>query len=102
MSSIFTRSVTMESLQPIIKKEQLMEIIPPNAYDRENTELGAHMIEWRWRFFNINGHNFVEISQKNHDKERMYVDGNGNLCEKKIGDEWNQYIVDEKYYYVDS
>lgn len=102
MSSIFSRSTNIESVQPIIKREQLMEIIPPNTYDRPNSEMIAHMIEWRWRFFNIDGHDFVEMSQKYHDNDRLYVDGNGNLCKKTIGDEWDQYIIDEKYFYAES
>jgi len=102
MSSIFKKAEKkIESIQPIIKRDQLMNTIPPNTYDCPNNELLGHMIEWRWRFFNINEHQFVEISQKHHNKERLYVDGNGQMIEKIIGDEWNKYIVDEKYYYTE-
>jgi len=103
MTSIFKKAEKqINDTQPIIKREQLMKTIPPNTFDCPNIELLEHMIEWRWRFFNINGQQFVEISQKHQGKPRMYADGNGTMCEKKIGDEWNQYIIDEKYYYTDA
>lgn len=95
------KSIFKKSSESTINIGDLMKTIPPNTMPHEDPELMKTMIEWRWRFFNINGHHFVEISKKKPEDKRLYVNSNGDMIEKEIDDIWNQYIEKEKYYYTE-
>ena len=85
----------------ILKKSDIIDSLPNGAstYKMENIELGT--IEWRWRFFNIDGRKMIEISYEDG-KKRIYTDRKGNRIEKnnEIDTFWDKYLVKILYAYV--
>jgi len=66
--NIFCRKVKKYS------KEEILKAIPKEAVENQNIELGLLLVEWRWRFLKkINTKNIVEISYKNPNENRLYL-----------------------------
>lgn len=80
----------------------ILESIPPtkveipitNWQDKYNTE-------WRWRFLNDTIRQVVEISyiKKNYDK-RIYFTKNGEWSERKLQDNYDQFVTKQYYVYT--
>ena len=58
-------------------------------------------MEWRWRYYDINSRKMIEISRKEPDKKRIFIDSAGKWINNYVLDTtWDKYIVSEKYIYV--
>jgi hypothetical protein len=55
--------------------------------------------EWRWRFLNINNKQLVEISFKEPDKPRKYIDKYGRWAALEL-ENYDQYVVEQYYAYT--
>lgn len=82
------------SLQDIIKS------IPQNANKTPSTELQKTHTEWRWRFFDLRGRKLIEISKMAPGTNRVYMDNRGKWTEYSLKKEWDKFIVDTRYCYV--
>jgi hypothetical protein len=85
----------------ILTEQGIINSIPSGSCDYPDPILRITKIEWRWRFFNINGRKMVEISKKKKDEPRIYVDQKGMWIRSDIGSDWDQFVVREQYYYAD-
>lgn len=79
---------------------EIQKSIPIGASDKPNSELEKTHTEWRWRFFNMEGRNLVEISQKKINNNRIYIDNTGKWIYFELDNNWEQYITESKYFYV--
>ena len=90
-----------DSTEPkILSIDEIKKIIPGNATNTPNIELSHTHIEWRWRFFNINGRNLIEMSKKHPGQEREYVDNSGRWVKYNFEESWDQYLSASAYHYV--
>jgi hypothetical protein len=92
----------------ILSKNEILSSIPQNALEQEDINLSLSKIELRWRIFKIPNieNEIIEISQKEPNKNRLYMNQNGNWVEyndndknKDKYDKYEQYIVKKFYYY---
>lgn len=59
--------------------------------------------EWRWRFFEINGSQFIEISNIDKSGTISYINKSGDIVKKtkpEIGPEYDKYVKKTYYYYT--
>lgn len=56
--------------------------------------------EWRWRFFDFNGRKLVEISKKEPNKARLYIDNKQNWVISYVDEYWDKFVVETYYYYI--
>ena len=86
----------------ILDKDILQNCIPSTAQEQRQ-KMSESMIEWRWRFYNINQRKMVEISYYDGEK-RIYTDYNGNEIEYDENElkSWEQFIVKTLYAYVEN
>lgn len=82
------------SLNDIIKS------IPLTATKHPNVRLQTNHTEWRWRFFDIKGRKLIEISKKDPNSERVYMDNTGKwILNSELKDNWDKFLTDTKYSY---
>ena len=61
------------------------------------------LVEWRWRFININSKRLAEISYLRYDiDKRMYQSKSGQWVHRIVPDEINKYVVEQYYFYTDA
>lgn len=84
----------------VLSSQDLLNSIPKNAstVKRNNTSNG---IEWRWRFFNIDGRKMVEVSYVGYDNKRTYTDYMGNRIEYNMDKSWDKYVIQVLYAYAE-
>ncbi len=81
-------------------EKTIMCSIPQGYVCEQNMVLAMTHVEWRWRFFNINGRKTVEISKKYPNKQRLFSKKKtGEWIEFEEDCSWNEYIVKEYFYY---
>lgn len=76
--------------------------IPKNASKKrrsDNTNCTDY-VEWRWRFFNIEGRKMVEISYKTKNGSRIYTDYTGKTISYDLDSKWDVYVVNTLYAYT--
>ena len=85
----------------VLSKEEILESIPKDALKKQNCDLAKTNTEWRWRIFKIpNKENtLIEISFKNPNDKRMYIDKNGKWKNSEVGKEFDVFVIDEYYVY---
>lgn len=93
MKKIFSKPKVQLSIDDINKT------IPQDAQDKPNEILRNKQTEWRWRFYIINDNKYIEMSRKDPDKERQYMDISGEWINYEIMEDLEKYITNEKYYY---
>ena len=92
----------------ILNKNDIMKSIPKNALRMPNTNERERdrCTEWRWRIFSIPGRNneVIEISFKNPNENRMFMDNRGKWINmdddalKKM-ENYDKFVVGEYYAY---
>lgn len=85
-----------------VSKKDILKSIPKNAFDKSNKTMATTMTEWRWRIFRFseNKETFIEISFKKPDETRKYINGDGIWVERNIGNEFDSFVILEKYAYT--
>jgi len=84
----------------MLSLEDIKKSIPQNALSQPDSNLQLTRTEWRWRFFNFNGRQLIEISWKEPNTDRVYVDNTGRWINYSLDKEWEKYITNAKYFYV--
>jgi len=80
--------------------EDIFETIPKDSVNKRDLNLVNTHTEWRWRFFKFNNIKKVEISNKSPNAiKRLYLNNIGEWVERDIGDEYDNYVIKEYYYY---
>jgi hypothetical protein len=97
-----TRANTEASTYTILNSNDLMRSIPQTATTKKKNmnQCTDNSIEWRWRFFNINGRDMIELSYATLSSKRIYTDYMGNKIEYELDDSWDKYVVQTLYDYV--
>lgn len=83
------------SLQDIIKS------IPTTATKTPSHDLQQTHTEWRWRFFDLRGRKLIEISKMTPGSKRIYMDNRSKWTEYTLKKEWDKFVVDTRYCYVE-
>jgi len=85
-----------------LKYDDILKSIPEFAYKKEQVNL-QHMIEYRWRFYNINNKKHIEISKiiPNTNRVRLYLLGQDIWEPKHINKIFDNFIIDDYYYYCE-
>jgi hypothetical protein len=99
MKSIFSKP-NIESDKAILSHDDIMKTIPKSATSAKKNNFLTNVIEWRWRFFDIDGEKKIEISYLANNK-RIYIDNIGNKIEYDVGDEWDKYVTNTLYAYAE-
>lgn len=87
----------------ILNINDIMKTIPNNAMTKPDNEMGKTHTEWRWRFFDIKGRKLIEISKKQPNNKRLYVDNTGSWIHYDNNiNQWNNFLVNTVYHYVES
>ncbi len=86
----------------ILDINDIMRTIPNNAMTKPDRELEKTHTEWRWRFFDVKGRKLIEISKKHLCDDRMYVDNRGSWIHHSNTNEWDKFVVNTMYHYVES
>ncbi len=94
-------SETSESQQ--MSADKIKELIPPNCLPKPDLQLQQIKTEWRWRFYKIDSKIIVEMSYKEINSDRLYLNKNGEWITGDINtiNSYAKYIVKELYYYSD-
>lgn len=102
MNNIFEK-INNTNERIILSYNEIIESIPKTATDKSDDKKKLKYTEWRWRFFNLNGRKLIEISKKQPNKARMFVDNNGEWIDEFKADKldtWCKYLIETKYYYA--
>lgn len=87
----------------VLPKNDIMDSIPKNSLNEEDKNFALTKTETRWRIFKFPNieNEIVEISQKNPNNERLYLNQN-NKWHKKIDyddNKYNKYMIKKYYHY---
>ena len=99
MSSVFAKKQINTS---IIKLDidLIKNTIPANASKTYDAQLARNHTETRWRILNINNKNYIEISRKKpSNSTREYVTHDMQWGIRDIGDEYDNNVIEQYYYY---
>jgi hypothetical protein len=100
--SVFIKLSELPKSKPKLSIQEIINNIPKPNFDKPDLAKRKKHIEWRWRIYNINKKNLVEISffdPKN--KKRLFVNDKGEYVEREIPCEFNTMVAKEYYYYAE-
>lgn len=99
--SIFKKSKPESDISSNIAltKAIIYNSIPEDALDTEDPILAKTHTEWRWKFYDINSRKMIEISRKDPNSSRSYIDNTGKWVQCTIDKELDKYVNCTKYYY---
>lgn len=83
----------------------IIETIPPQKTTTKNENWkNEGKTEWRWRFLEFGKKKFVvEISFMKHDSDkRKFFNKYGEWVERDLDPVYDQYVVEEYFYYTDN
>ena len=98
--SIFTKNSNLNIDNFTLKYDDIKKSIPSKALSERNINLEKTHIEYRWRFFNINGRKLIEISRKIPNEERLYTNNANEWIKEYVDSKLDIYVCEEYYYYV--
>lgn len=86
-----------------INKLQIMDTIPKGSVKVEQTRLiNKGFTEWRWRIYHFDNKDFVEISKKEKDTDRIYLSKDRKWIKYSLPDIYLTKIKDTYYYYANN
>jgi hypothetical protein len=98
--SVFLKQSEIPKYKCKLCYQSIIENIPEPYYKKPDIIKRKELIEWRWRFYNIENKKIAEISFYDPtSNKRLYVNSVGDYVERDIPEIYNQYIIDEYYYY---
>jgi hypothetical protein len=84
------------------KKRDIIKSIPKEHYDEPNEELSKNLIEWRWRFITMDKFDFIEVSQKTYNKERLYINNECKWVNREVPSDYDKFVTKVVYAYMPS
>ena len=87
-----------------ILKEDLLENIPKGATNKKNKDLELTSTEYRWRMIKLpnTDKEFIEISYKQPNQKRLFMNHSQKWVEYEKDSQFDQYVIKEYYYYTQS
>ena len=85
----------------VIEIEHVMQTVPKTHYITPQEGLANLHTEWRWKFLDINGRTYVEISRKDKNHERLYINKNKDWVKQSGLEKYNKFITKTLYAYLD-
>ena len=85
----------------VLSIQDIMKSIPPSATKSPSQHMQQTHTEWRWRFFDLRGRKLIEISMMHPKSKRVYMNNTGSWTEYTLGKEWDEFLVDTRYCYVE-
>jgi len=82
-----------------ISKKDMLKTIPSTATATVNLLKRLNNIEWRWRIYNINNHEFIEISCLSNGERRFLNNDNKWIKYSESLNEFEKFITTTYYYY---
>jgi hypothetical protein len=100
-SEIQNNSQDNFKLDIIMSKKEILENIPDNYLIVEDKEQQKSKTEWRWRFIKLPNKEkeFVEISYREPNNTRKYINKNGEWINYDVSNIYDVYVVEEFYCY---
>ena len=84
-----------------ISKNNILNSIPEDNFDKPNKELSKTKVEWRWRLLNINSNEYIEISKKLKDNNMLYINNKSEWVNREISQDYDKFVDKEIYAYLD-
>lgn len=98
--SIFEKS---DAIEPTcIDKDTLMELLPKINYPKPQTDLRQKYEEWRFRFLDIKGQPFIEISKLDLKQKRLFINNQTEWTDYKVPAKYDRYVTKIIYAYPDN
>ena len=94
-----TNKSTDTHTNTVLSSKDILNTIPRSATTEKREDL-TKTVEWRWRFFNINGRKLIELSYLAPNCPRIYTDYMGNRIEYDLDEKWDAYVVKTLYAYA--
>ena len=91
---------TINNKTKTLFKEDILNTLPDIVYNSTQDKF-KDKIEWRWRLYNINSNEFIEISKKTEIGERIYINNDSKWVNRNIPSKYDKYIEKEFYAYFD-
>jgi hypothetical protein len=91
---------TINNKTKTLFKEDILNTLPDIVYNSKQDKF-KDKIEWRWRLYNINSREFIEISKKTETGERIYINNDSKWVNRNIPNKFNKYIEKDFYAYFD-
>jgi hypothetical protein len=84
-----------------LKYDDIVKTIPKHSYNKVQIDL-QHMLEYRWRFYNINNKKHIEISKIIPNTERrLYLIDKDRWEPLHINKFFDNYVTNDYYYYCE-
>jgi hypothetical protein len=87
--------------KPVLLLEHINRSIPPTATTKPDPRVAMTHTEWRWRFFEIGERKLVEISKKEPNQPRQYIDASQQWVEQTVDEQLDKWVVRVLYCYAD-
>jgi hypothetical protein len=84
----------------VLSLQDILNSIPESATRTPSFELQQTHTEWRWRFFDLRERKLIEISKMEPKLKRIYMDNQGKWTEYTLKKEWDNFMVDIRFCYV--
>lgn len=86
-----------------MSKKDVLNSIPKNHVLIRNNELLKIKAEWRWRIFKFptKKNEVIEISFKNPNKKRLFINKFGEWVETEISKEFDPFVIKEYFCYIE-
>lgn len=114
-NDIFVKKSEIPVVYDKVELNSVLETIPKGSYKQQQILLAATKTEMRWRFLhipvpnsdnvniNINVKTIVEISRRSpNNNYREYLNKQMEWVKRDISSDYDQYLVDQYFYYTDN
>jgi len=101
--NVFIKKKDDETTENIVlSKEEVLNSIPKSATEKCNKELALTHNEYRWRIIKLPDKNkeFVEISMKPPNKNRLFMSQNTSWIEHDQDNVYDQFVIKSYFYYA--
>lgn len=87
-----------------ILKEDVLENIPKGATNKKDKDLELTSTEYRWRMIRLpnSEKEFIEISYKQPNQKRLFMNHGQKWIEYEKDSQFDQYVIKEYYFYVEN
>ena len=100
-NSIFIKQSEVPKPEKKLCYQTIIDSLPDPNFKEPNLQWRTKAVEWRWRFYKIGDKKVVEMSfLEPNSNERIYVDKNNNYIKSTISNEYDNYLVEEYYFYT--
>lgn len=94
--------VTNDGMVNKVTKTTILQTIPDRTVQYDKEWRKKKMVQWKWRFLDINNSSVVEISYKkwNSNKTKYYLNKQNKWVTRTIDPIYDKYVTEIYYYYT--